>query len=319
MSNKNRVGVIGAGVMGGYHLRNYAELKEVDLMAVADTNYGRAHVIAEELGIEAVKDYKEMLGMVDMVSVASSSTSHAEIGEFFLKNGVSCLIEKPLAMTEGECLRLINAAKKSGAKLMVGHIERFNPAILKLTELLKKDKGIYAFEARRLSKASNRIADTDVVEDLMVHDIEVVLSLVPSKVKKVSAQNVKTLDSQGGDFVLAQIVFENGTLASFVASRISNSKIRTLEVSTTSAFYKADYAEQSLQKFMQGRNPALNTDDDYAVDVSIERLMLRSANQLANEQEHFVDCVLNNKKPLVTGEDALASLQVVWEIKKLIA
>ena len=191
MNTPIKVAVIGAGMMGKNHLRTYKNLQGFELVGVYDIFADAAKNAADMFGIKAFTSLDEIAASVDAVSVVTTSVTHAEVGEFFLNKGIHCLIEKPLATTEAECQRLISAAKKNNVTLLVGHIEQFNPAVEQLHKILTDKSQICAIEARRMSAASGRITDVDVAMDLMIHDAEVVMSLVKSPVVNVQASAVR--------------------------------------------------------------------------------------------------------------------------------
>jgi len=322
MTNKVRVAVIGAGMMGKNHLKMYKTLSNVELVGVYDIFAEAAKTAAEMFGIKAFSSLEEVAQNVDAVSVVTTSVTHAEVGEFFLKQGIHCLMEKPLAATEAECNRLIDAAKKSGAVLLVGHIERFNPAVEQLSKILADTSKIRALTAQRMSAASGRITDVDVAMDLMIHDIEVIQSLVKSKVVNVEASNVKTKDKpEGKDYISALVTFENGVMANLTASRITQSRVRTLTVSTDEAYIDLDFIAQSINVCTQGRSPYMNKDAipewmNYGLKGCEEHLFIPSNQPLAAEQAHFIDCVLGKATPRITGEMALDALKVIWQVQR---
>ena len=322
MTNKVRVAVIGAGMMGKNHLKMYKTLSNVELVGVYDIFAEAAKTAAEMFGIKAFSSLEEVAQNVDAVSVVTTSVTHAEVGEFFLNKGIHCLMEKPLAATEAECNRLIDAAKKSGAVLLVGHIERFNPAVEQLSKILADTSKIRALTAQRMSAASGRITDVDVAMDLMIHDIEVIQSLVKSKVVNVEASNVKTKDKpEGKDYISALVTFENGVMANLTASRITQSRVRTLTVSTDEAYIDLDFIAQSINVCTQGRSPYMNKDAipewmNYGLKGCEEHLFIPSNQPLAAEQAHFIDCVLGKATPRITGEMALDALKVIWEVQR---
>ena len=322
MTNKVKVAVIGAGMMGKNHLKMYKTLSNVELVGVYDIFEDAAKAAAETFGIKAFASLEEVAQNVDAVSVVTTSVTHAEVGAFFLKKGIHCLIEKPLAATEAECRMLIDTAKQRGAVLLVGHIERFNPAVEQLSKILNDTSKIRALTAQRMSAASGRITDVDVAMDLMIHDIEVIQSLVKSKVVNVEASNVKTKDKpEGKDYISALVQFENGVMANLTASRITQSRVRTLTVSTDEAYIDLDFINQSINVCTQSRSPYMNKDIipewmNYGLKGCEEHLFIPSNQPLAAEQSHFIDCVLGKATPRITGEDALQALKVIWEVQK---
>ena len=321
MTDKIKVAVIGAGMMGKNHIKTYQSLPEFELVGVYDIFPDAAQAAAETFHIKAFSTLQEVVENVDAVSVVTTSVTHADVGEFFLSQGIHCLIEKPLATTETGCYRLINAAKKSGATLLVGHIERFNPAVEQLSKILSDPSKIRSLTAQRMSAASSRILDVDVAMDLMIHDIEVVQSLVKSKVTNVEAMSVKTKDMpEGKDYISALVQFENGVTANLTASRITQSRVRTLSVTTDENYISLDFINQSIDVCTQSRSPYTNKDAlpqwmNYGLKGCEEHLFIPSAQPLAAEQSHFAACILQKATPRVTGEDALEALRVIWAIE----
>lgn len=322
MSDLVKVAVIGAGMMGKNHLKTYKTLPGVELVGVYDIFEDAAKAAAEMFGIKAFSSLEEVAQNVDAVSVVTTSVTHADVGEFFLKRGIHCLIEKPLATTEDECMRLINAAKKNNVTLLVGHIERFNPAVEQLSKILSDTSKIRSLTAQRMSAASGRITDVDVAMDLMIHDVEVVQSLVQSRVVNVEAMSVKTKDKpEGKDYISALLQFENGVTANLTASRITQSRVRTLTVTTDENYIDMDFINQSINVCTQSRSPYMNKDEipswmNYGLKGCEEHLFIPTAQPLFAEQSHFVNCVLGKETPRITGEKALEALRVVWEIER---
>ncbi|HCU58918.1 MAG TPA: gfo/Idh/MocA family oxidoreductase [Alphaproteobacteria bacterium] len=321
MSNLIKVAVIGAGMMGKNHLKTYKSLPGVELVGVYDIFEDAAKAAAEMFGIKAFASLEEVAQNVDAVSVVTTSVTHADVGEFFLKKGIHCLIEKPLATTEIECQRLIKAAKENNVTLLVGHIERFNPAVEQLSKILADTSKIRSLTAQRMSAASGRITDVDVAMDLMIHDVEVVQSLVKSKVVNVEAMSVKTKDKpEGKDYISALIQFENGVTANLTASRITQSRVRTLSVTTDENYIDMDFINQSINVCTQSRSPYMNAElpdwMKYGLKGCEEHLFIPSSQPLASEQTHFVNCILGKETPRITGENALEALKVIWEVQR---
>ena len=320
MNKQIKVAVIGAGMMGKNHLRTYKNLSNFELIGVYDIFAEAAQSAAEAFGIKAFSSLEEVAAEVDAVSVVTTSVTHAEVGEFFLNKGIHCLIEKPLATTEDECLRLIDAAKRNNATLLVGHIEQFNPAVEQMHKILNNNE-ICSLEARRMSAASGRITDVDVAMDLMIHDAEVVLSLVKSPVKNIYASSVKNEKFPSGkDYINALVEFENGVSASFTASRITQSRVRTLNVTTSSNYYDMDFINQSIAVHSQGRMHGVNQNDlpenmRYGLKGSIENLFIMQSQPLNSELSHFANCIWGKETPRITGEQALNALKVIWEVQ----
>lgn len=320
MDQKNiRLGVIGAGNMGSNHIRVASNLKGLELVAVVDTDFKRAQNLTETYGGTAFRDIDEALIGLDAVIVAVPSALHFEIGLKVLSSGIHCLIEKPLATTEADGRALIKAAHDNDAQLLVGHVERFNPAIIRLASILDSPESqIHAIDARRMSGSSSRITDVDVVMDLMSHDLDILLSLIEAPVSKVSSHSVKTNNRLGDDYVTAMISFENGIMATLTASRITQNKIRLLDITSELGHVCLNYSTQELSIYRQNGFNTQQTRDGYVMDIAMEKVLVRSAEPLAQEQMHFKSVVTGEVKPIVTGEDALKCLQLVWQIQEQI-
>ena len=322
MTNTIKVAVIGAGVMGKNHLKTYKGLQGVELVGVYDIFPEAAKAAAEMFGIKAFSSMEEVAANVDAVSVVTTSVTHADVGEFFLNHGIHCLIEKPLATTEEGCRRLIDAAKNNNVTLLVGHIERFNPAVEQMGKILSDTSKIRSLTAQRMSAASGRITDVDVAMDLMIHDVEVIQSLVKSPVTNIQACSVKTPDKpEGKDYITAILEFESGATANLTASRITQARVRTLTVTTDTNYIDMDFINQSINVHSQGRMPYVNQESipdwmNYGLKGSVEQLFIPTNQPLSAELNHFMDCVRGNAMPRISGENALNALRVIWEIQR---
>lgn len=311
-----RVAVIGGGKMGCNHLRVYGAIKGVELVGVLDPDEKAAQAAAQRFGCQAFTNPEQLVGLVDAVTIAVPSSLHAQVGEFFLSNGIHCLMEKPLAMTRADCQRLIDVAKQKQLILMVGHVERFNPAVKQLAAILKDCKTIHAIDARRMSYSSARITDVDVVADLMVHDLDIVAYLAGfSPVKSVHAHGAKADGGPGHDHVCATLQFENGTIANVTGSRVTQSRVRQLQVTTDIGFLTMDFIGQEIYIY---RQPAGLSSDSYTPDFQIEKVRVMTGESLVQEVTHFVDCVRTGQTPAVTGEHGLAALNLVWAIQEAV-
>jgi len=322
MTNTIKVAVIGAGMMGKNHLKTYKNLHGVELVGVYDIFPEAAKAAADTFGIKAFSSMDEVAKNVDAVSVVTTSVTHAEVGSFFLNRGIHCLIEKPLATTEEECQLLIQAAKDNNVTLLVGHIERFNPAVEQMGKILSDTSKIRSITAQRMSAASGRITDVDVSMDLMIHDIEVIQSLVKSPVVNVQAVSVKTPDHKSGkDYITALIEFENGATANLTSSRITQARVRTLSVTTDTNYIDMDFINQSINVHTQGRMPYVNQEEipewmHYGLKGSVEQLFIPTNQPLQAELTHFINCVNGQATPRISGEDALNALRVIWQVQQ---
>lgn len=322
MTDKIRVAVIGAGMMGRNHLKTYKTLNNVELVGVYDIFPDAAKAAAETFGIKAFSSMEEVAANVDAVSVVTTSVTHADVGEFFLTRKIHCMMEKPLATTEEECKRLIKAAKDNNVTLLVGHIEQFNPAVEQMHRLLSDTTKIRSLTAQRMSAASGRITDVDVAMDLMIHDAEIILSLVKSPVKNINAVSVKTPDhASGKDYITALLEFENGVTANITASRITQARVRTMAVTTDTNYIDMDFINQSINVHTQGRMPYVNQEEipewmHYGLKGSVEQLFIPTNQPLQAELNHFVNCINGKETPRITGENALEALRVIWGVQQ---
>lgn len=322
MTKNIKVAVIGAGMMGKNHMKTYKSLNGVELVGVYDIFPQAAKAAAETFGIRAFSSMEEVAENVNAVSVVTTSVTHADVGEFFLNKGIHCMMEKPLACTEEECQRLISAADKNNVVLLVGHIERFNPAVEQMGKLLSDTSKIRSLTAQRMSAASGRITDVDVSMDLMIHDVEVIQSLVKSPVVNIQAASVKTKESpMGKDYITALLEFENGATANITASRITQARVRTLTVTTDTNYIDMDFINQSINVHSQGRMPYVNPENipewmNYGLKGSVEQLFIPTNQPLSAELNHFLSCVRGEATPRITGQNALDALRVIWKIQE---
>lgn len=320
--SKIKVAVIGAGMMGKNHIKTYKNMQDVELIGVYDVIPEAAKSAAETFGIKAFSSLEEVAKKVNAVSVVTTSVTHADVGEFFLNHGIHCMMEKPLATSPEGCKRLIDAAAKNNVVLCVGHIERFNPAVEQMAKILSDTSKIRSLTAQRMSAASGRITDVSVAMDLMIHDVEVIQSLVKSPVINVQAAAVKTPDHpEGKDYITALLEFENGVTANITASRITQARVRTLTVTTDTNYIDMDFINQSINVHSQGRMPYVNQENipewmNYGLKGSVEQLFIPTNQPLQAELTHFTKCINGTETPRVTGENAYNALKVIWEVEK---
>lgn len=305
-NGKLRVAAIGVGSLGRHHARNYAELAtegHVSIVGVCDTDPDTADSVAKLHRCGSFSAWQELLGKVDAVSIATPTETHCEIACAFLDAGVHVLVEKPIALSLDEADVMIAAAAKSGAKLMVGQLERFNPAMVALRPHVTKP--LY-FEIHRVSPFPNRSLDVDVVLDVMIHDLDAVQWLVGSEVNvsEIRAVGIPVI-SDKVDAANARIEFENGTVANITASRIGTEKIRKTRFYQTDAYVVLDYATKFASL------TSLNPDAAHPLaGISINRLQIEDVEPLRAEIKAFLDCVINDKMPPVTGDDGRRALKL---------
>lgn len=299
MSQRVKVGVAGVGHMGKEHARIYSELQEAELVGVHDSNPDTARKIAAKCKTRAFGSLEEMVDAVDAASIVTPTTTHLAIAEPFLKRGKHVLVEKPIAMNTEEARKLVNLAEKHGAKLAVGHVERFNPVLVALEERLGRPRFI---EAHRLSPYPGRSTDIGVVMDLMIHDLEIILHLVRSPVTSVDAVGIPVL-SKGEDIANARIRFANGCVANLTTSRISPEKLRKIRVFQDDAYLSLDYMKQEgeIYKRLDGK-------------ITRDKIPVMKGEPLKNQLAEFVMNVRENTDPRVAGAHGFEALKLASQI-----
>lgn len=313
-----RVGVIGVGNMGQHHTRVLSLLKDVELVGVADVNVERGLDTASKYRVRFFEDYRELLNLVDAVCVAVPTLLHYAVGMTCLEAGVHVLMEKPIAASISEAESLVNAAAETNRILQVGHIERFNPAFLELSKVLKTEE-LLAVEAHRMSPYSNRANDVSVVLDLMIHDIDLLLELVASTVVKLTASGSSASGSGNLDYVTATLGFANGIVATLTASKVTHRKFRSIVAHCKNSLTEADFLNNEI---LIHRQTTANYVTDYGQvlyrqDGLIEKVYTSNIEPLHAELEHFVNCVRGGNQPSVGGEQALKALRLASLIEKM--
>lgn len=296
-----RVGVVGVGMMGQHHARVYSELakeEKVELVGVADANFERAKGIARKFGTIPYADYRELAREnLDAVSVAVPTSLHKDVALEFIKGGASVLVEKPIADTIENAKAIITAAEEMGVTLMVGHIERFNPAVMRLKELISQGElgKLVTISAKRVGPMAARIRDVGIIIDLGVHDIDVISYLFGEPVRTVYARAGNVVHPAGvEDHALITLGFDEGT-GIVETNWLTPHKTRTLTVVGTVGIAYLDYIEQNLKLY----------NSDWVKEAKIRR-----REPLRNEIEHFLECVEEGKNPIVDGKGGLHALKV---------
>jgi len=319
-----RVGVIGVGSMGQNHARVYAELPTVELAGIADADADRAHDVAARHDTRAM-DRCDLVASAEAVSIAVPTAHHYPVARECIEAGVHVLVEKPFVAEPAEGRELVSLADERGVAIQVGHIERFNPAIQALSEILA-GKELIAIDARRLGSPREREIKDGAVMDLMIHDIDVALSLVNEDLDLVNA-----VGTQGSRYVDAQLRFDGGSVASLTASRITQRKVRELTITTRDAWIVVDYIDRSIEIHRQSSERYEPSDDArHATFHSrawrrgiesnegiIEQPMVGGGEPLKEELAAFVECVETGDEPAVTAEDGLRALEVARTIDRL--
>jgi predicted dehydrogenase len=305
-----RTAVIGVGYLGRFHAQKYAQIPGSKLVAVVDANPDTCAKVAAELGTRAVHDYRELFGAVDAVSLAVPTPLHHRIGCELLEQDIDVLIEKPIATTVAEARELVDLARAKGRVLQVGHLERFNPAVLAAAERLHTPRFI---ESHRLAPFKQRGTDVSVVLDLMIHDIDLIQELVGSPIESIDAVGA-TVFSGEIDIVNARLRFQGGCVANTTASRISLKQERKIRIFQDDAYLSVDMQQKILT--------VIRKKDDAPVEspaqVSIEEENFDQGDALLAEIEAFLEAVRKRSTPIVTGEDGLRALETAMKITALV-
>jgi predicted dehydrogenase len=298
-----RVAVIGVGHLGKHHARILSSTPGVELVGVVDTHLGRATEVASEYRTRPMMDVRELDGKVDAVVVAVPTEVHLEIARPFLSAGIPALVEKPMARSLAEADEMITVAAKANTLLAVGHTERFNPAVAVAREHLTDPRFI---EVHRLGTFPERSLDIDVVFDVMIHDLDVILSVVKSDVESIDAVGVAVL-TRRFDIANVRVRFKNGCMANLTASRISRERVRKIRFFQKDAYISIDYAAQKVEKFTISRPLGIPKIDGGDLPVVNEE-------PLARELADFVDAVRSTRQPLVNGEQGRRALALADQI-----
>ena len=305
---KLKIGVVGVGYLGKFHAEKYARMNNVDLVAVVDKNRRQADDIARQLGSRAYYDHRQLMGKVNAVSIAVPTPFHYAISHDFLSNDIDVLIEKPITTRVDEADALIQLAEQRGCIVQVGHLERFNPAVMALEGIIKSPRFI---ESHRLSVFKDRGTDVSVVLDLMIHDIDIILNFVKSKIRNIHAAGISVI-SENVDIANARLEFYNGCVANVTASRISTKNERKIRLFQKEAYISVDFANNEITIVQ----PNGQIQDSLIPGMAINQRCFTKADALDDELKSFVNAVIHRQVPEVTGQmgrDALNIALIIME------
>lgn len=302
-----RIGVVGVGHLGQHHVKHLANIPDAQLMGVFDMNIEQAGNIAERHKTRVYHSINEMAEECEAVTIAVPTPAHADVASFFLSKGIHALVEKPLTSTLPEAERLIDLAQKKDLILQVGHIERFNPAVREMAKYVNKPAFI---EVSRLGPYDPRTSHVGVVLDLMIHDLDIILSMINEPVVRLDAVGGKVI-SDHEDIVKATLYFKGGCRADLSASRVTLKKYRKIRIFQPDSYLSLDYSERSLKIFRK-KGPVLKS----LTDIEILRPRLKKDDPLEQELIHFIQCVKTGRAPLVGGEHGRDALELAFEILK---
>lgn len=305
---KVRVGVVGVGYLGQHHARIFSELSGVELAGVVDTDMGRAREIAGKYKTEAFTSHEGLIGKVQAVSIVAPTSAHRDLAADFLRAGVDVMVEKPMTVTIEEADDLVTLAEEKSLILQVGHLERFNSAVRKMVEMTTRPMFI---ECNRLSPFPDRSTDVDVVLDLMIHDIDIILSLVGSPVKNIHAVGIPVI-SRNVDIANARMEFESGCVANVTSSRISIKKERKIRLFQPDTYISLDYQNQEIHAYHRISN---KKDPEGRPDIVGGKVKVRKEEPLKAELEAFVESVSTRQRPLVSGFEGREALKVAMRVQ----
>jgi len=319
VNGRIRAGVVGTGHMGQYHVLVYAELADTELVGVADIHADRARTIAAQYETRAFASHRDLIGLVDVASVAVPTEEHFHVARDLLEAGISVLVEKPMAPTIEEARELFAVANRTGAILHVGHVERFNGAVDELRHLVSAP---ILIESRRLGPFVPRVQKDTVVMDLMIHDIDIVLNLVNAPPERLAAQGA-SVHSEVADVATVQIGFASGAIATIAASRATEEKIRTLAITQPDAYIVLDYTEQDIHIYKRAAQEyTMNRGSiRYRRASFVEHLKVHRDNPLKLEIQHLIAATRRRRagEPVLPAQqDDLRSLAMALEIERMI-
>jgi predicted dehydrogenase len=305
-----RCAVIGVGYLGRFHAQKYRQLPDSNLIGVVDASIETAQRVAAELGVAAFSDYNELLGQVDAVSIAVPTPLHFEVAKNFLEQGVHVLVEKPITTTVTEAQLLVDLAARKRCVLQVGHLERFNPAIVAAAGILKTVRFV---ESHRLAPFKTRGTDVSVVLDLMIHDIDLIQSLVGAPIVNIDASG-SAIFSGDLDIANARIRFANGCVANTTASRVSMKQERKIRIFQDDAYFSIDLQQKILTVIRKKDDAPVES----SAQVAIEEQSFEQGDALLDEIAAFLRAIREGSTPVVTGEDGLRALRTATQIAALV-
>lgn len=300
MTNKLNVAIIGLGHLGSKHLRVYSELKDkVNVIAICDHQSSKVKALAETYQVPLLNDYRKLPDGIQAVNICTPTITHADIAKYFLERGIHTFVEKPITIQLDEADMLIELAKRNNLKLQVGHVERFNSAFQAIEKIVKDPLFI---ECHRLNPFPNRSLDIGVVTDLMIHDIDIILGLIHYPIQDIQAVGVPVLTKRE-DIANVRLTFANGSVCNITASRISPEVMRKIRIFLKNTYISLDYVDQQAFIYRKG-----------LIAITKESIPIEKEEPLKKELESFVDCILLDKPPVVSGLEAREALRVALEI-----
>jgi predicted dehydrogenase len=311
-----RVGVVGTGVMGGHHARVAASLPGSALVGIYDPATERARQVAADYETTAFATLKDLCAEVEAIVVASPTVTHGEIASKCLEAGLHVLLEKPIAATVRDAQDLVALSEQVGKFLMIGHVERFNPAVMTARSMLNSAE-IFDCSLQRLSTVSGRDRSVDIVLDLMIHDIDLALAFTGAAVTSVVATGHK-IGGELIDHVTALLRFDNGATATLAASAVSQARVRVGHFHTPTELFTVDFASRELTIRRGGRSTLAQENVRYVTESQVEQVLVPNQEPLALEQTHFLESIRNGTQPEPNGKGGLAALRVACDVQAMV-
>lgn len=317
--DKLKVAVIGTGAMGRSHARVYSDMGNTELVAVCDKDEKSAGETASRYNAKPFTDYRKINESLDAVSVCVPTKLHKQVALFFINKGINLIVEKPIAGSIGEAKELINAAKENNVKLMVGHVERFNPVVAEIKKRIENNElgRIYGISAFRFSPFPQRVIDVGVAIDLAVHDIDIITFLNRAKIKRIYAETGQRIHASHEDILNAILKFDNDVTGIISTNWLTPKKVREIYVLGENGMFVAKYLTQELYFY---KNEFAEKGFDYSRGISgvvegdMVKIKIRNKEPLLAELEEFAGCIIEGRKPMVTGEDGLKALEIASQI-----
>ncbi len=309
-----RLGMIGTGVMGGHHTRVAAMSKDCQLVGIYDADAQRAATLAGQYGVAAFRTLEEACEACEAVIIATPTVTHAQVATACLQTGCHVLLEKPIAAELAEAEALVTASTGTDRVLMIGHVERFNPAVIALLSLLKSEE-IISCELQRLSTAPGRDRSADIIFDLMIHDLDLSLAFTRSVPVAITAMG-HCVRTELIDHVTALLRFDSGVTTTLTASSISHERIRRARIFTQSALFSVDFASREVWIHRHGQSSLALEDGQYYLSSQVEQILVPPKEPLAVEQEHFFQAIRTGTPPITSAEVGLAALRMATAIQQ---
>jgi len=305
--SRTKVAVIGVGYLGEFHAQKYYKSQSADLIGIVDTNEQRCSKISKKINVNTYHNFKDIINYVDAVSIVVPTNLHFKIAKYFIQNKKHVLIEKPFTSNLKEARALKKLSEENNVILQIGHLERFNKAYTKLSEQIKRPMFI---ECNRISPFKIRGTEVDVIMDLMIHDLDIIISLNNSKIKSIQSNGINVLTSSI-DIAHARILFDNGCVCNLSSSRISDKVERKMRVFQKNEYYSLDYQNSILDSYKKVKKDSILSIEKYQEKFS-------GNDSLKEEIESFLHCINNEKRPIVNADDGINALQYALKISKII-